>query len=171
MRIETFVRGRTLEAIQDANTKVDRALRAGAIALGARVQITTIPGYMPLVNDENLVELFLGNAAALVGGEQIARTGHRTGSTDVGDMSLIMPVVHPYAAGAVGTGHGADYKIVDYDNAVLNAAKTMAMTTIDLLVEGAAEAKRVTQSYRPAYAKDGYLKTVRALAYEREYAE
>src|SRR4030095_15221819 len=38
-RLETYVRGRTLEGIRDANMKVDRALRAGALALGASVEI------------------------------------------------------------------------------------------------------------------------------------
>src|SRR5205807_1268144 len=33
-RVETYVRGRTLDGIRDANAKVDRALRAGALALG-----------------------------------------------------------------------------------------------------------------------------------------
>src|SRR5439155_614577 len=35
VRLETYVRGRTVEAILDANVKVDRALRAGALALVA----------------------------------------------------------------------------------------------------------------------------------------
>ena len=47
-RIETYVRGRTLDAVLDANRKVDRALRAGALALGAKVEIDTLPGYLPL---------------------------------------------------------------------------------------------------------------------------
>src|SRR5437867_7675838 len=34
-RLEPYVRGRPLEGIRDANAKVDRALRAGALALGA----------------------------------------------------------------------------------------------------------------------------------------
>src|SRR2546426_1687092 len=46
VRIETYVRGKTVEAILDANRKVDRALRAGALALGATVEIETLPGYM-----------------------------------------------------------------------------------------------------------------------------
>jgi len=171
VRLETFVRAKTLEAIEDANRKVDRALRAGAIAMGAKVEITTIPGYMPLTHDDNLVALFSANAAQLVGEGEVRRTGHRAGSTDVGDMSLLMPVVHPHAEGAVGTGHGADYRIVDWDNAVLNAAKAMTMTTIDLLADGAAEARRVKQQFTPRFTKQGYLDFVRGLAYDREYAE
>jgi hypothetical protein len=37
--METFVRGASLEAIVDANRKVDRCLRAGAMAMGAAVEI------------------------------------------------------------------------------------------------------------------------------------
>src|SRR5207244_9218026 len=51
VRIETYVRGRTMEAILDANVKVDRALRAGARALGANVEIETLPGYMRVHRD------------------------------------------------------------------------------------------------------------------------
>ncbi len=171
VRMETFVRAKTLEAIEDANMKVDRALRGGAIAMGAKVRITTVPGYMPMTQDAHMVRLFTENAARIVGAGNIATIGHRTGSTDMGDVSLIMPVVHPYAGGATGTGHGADYQIVDYDNAVINAAKGMAMTVIDLLADGAAEATRATSEYTPRFNKQSYLDFVRKLAYEREYAE
>jgi hypothetical protein len=40
------VRGRTLPAILDANANVDGALRAGALALGATVEIETFPCYL-----------------------------------------------------------------------------------------------------------------------------
>ena len=38
VRLETFVRGKTVEAIEEAAKKVDRSLRAGALAMGARVR-------------------------------------------------------------------------------------------------------------------------------------
>jgi hypothetical protein len=50
-------------------------------------------------------------------------------------------------------------------------AKAMAMTTIDLLADGAAEAKRVKSDYSPRFTTSSYLDFVRKLAYEREYAE
>ena len=37
VRMETFVRGRTIDAYTSAAKKVDRALRAGAMAVGGRV--------------------------------------------------------------------------------------------------------------------------------------
>src|SRR6266699_1397350 len=58
VRIETYVRGKTVEAIMEANTKVDRALQAGALALGAQVEIETLPGYLPLFNNMEMAEVF-----------------------------------------------------------------------------------------------------------------
>src|SRR5262245_55311477 len=108
-RLETYVRGRTLEGIRDANHKVDRALRAGALALGARVEIDTLPGYLPVRNDPTMARAFKANAAELVGADGYREVGHRAGSTDMGDLSHLMPVLHPYMSGARGSGHGADY--------------------------------------------------------------
>ncbi|GIT54791.1 MAG: hypothetical protein Ct9H300mP16_19510 [Pseudomonadota bacterium] len=45
--IETFVRGRTLEGIVDANRKVDRAARGAAMAIGASVEIETTRATSP----------------------------------------------------------------------------------------------------------------------------
>ncbi|MBV9577095.1 MAG: amidohydrolase, partial [Chloroflexi bacterium] len=51
VRLEMFCRGASLEAIELAHRKVDRALKAGALALGGEVEITTLPGYLPLHHD------------------------------------------------------------------------------------------------------------------------
>ena len=114
VRLEMFCRGASLEAIPDASTKVDRALKAGALAIGARVEVTTLPGYLPMRHDPLLVDLFRANAERLVGAAEVVDAGHRGGSTDMGDLSHVLPAVHPYATGAEGHGHGADYLIVDH---------------------------------------------------------
>ena len=157
VRIETFCRGATLEAIELAHRKVDRALKAGALALGAAVEITTLPGYLPLHHDPNLVKLFRANAVEVVGADRVRDKGHGSGSTDMGDISHILPSVHPYAGGAAGAGHGADYRIEDYARVVQNPAKAMAMTVIDLLTDGAREAKRVQAEFTPHMSRQEYL--------------
>jgi len=169
VRIETFVRGRTLEAIADASHKVDRSLRAGAMAVGASVSITTIPGYLPIVNDANLLAVYHENANSIVGASNIGTTGHRTGSTDMGDVSHILPVIHPYAGGAVGTGHGDDYLIVDWENAVLTAAKAMAFTIIDLLSNGGVKAKEVISKYTPPLSIPEYESLLRSFSRSEVY--
>ena len=67
VRYEGRVRGRTAEAIADANDKMDRCVRAGALTMGGSVEIVTIPGYMPMKNNDPMMELFERNAAEIVG--------------------------------------------------------------------------------------------------------
>ncbi|MBV9135096.1 MAG: hypothetical protein JO318_20480 [Chloroflexi bacterium] len=82
----------------------------------------------------------------------------------MGDISHLVPTVHPYAGGASGAGHGADYRIDDYRKAVLNPAKVMAMTAIDLLADDAREAKRIKAEFKPQMTKDAYLSYLRRLS-------
>jgi amidohydrolase len=158
VRMETFVRGRTNAAIADADKKVDRALRAGAMAVGAQVEIQTIPGYMPLINDPQLSEIFKKNAEALVGKEHCAEGTHGAGSTDMGDISHLMPALHPYIGGVAGTSHGADYEIIDKKLNYIGAAKLLAATAIDLLCDDAGAAKDILKHFKPAMTIEEYLK-------------
>ncbi|MDD5081804.1 MAG: amidohydrolase [Dehalococcoidales bacterium] len=169
VRLETYVRGKTLEAIRDANDKVDRALRAGALAVGGKVRITTLPGYFPIVNDANLQDLFRSNAVRLVGENQVGAPTHWTASTDMGDVSHIMPAIHPFAGGATGTSHGNDYLIEDYEVAVINPAKVMALTVVDLLVDGAVKGKEVLAKSRPRLTRRQYLDAMVGLRKEELY--
>jgi amidohydrolase len=169
VRIETYVRGRTVEAILDANVKVDRALRAGALALGAKVEIETLPGYMPMTCDATMATLYQANAAELVGAEHYRQIGHRTGSTDMGDLSMVMPVLHPYMGGATGSGHGADYQIVDQPLAYLGTAKGLAGMVIDLLADSAAGAREVLKNAKPPMTREQYLAFQRGIARREVY--
>ncbi len=169
VRMETYVRGKTAPAILDANAKVDRALRAGAMAVGAKVKITTIPGSLPLIPYPELWKVYKPNAAAVVGEEEIGYVGHSTGSSDIGDVTQLMPAIHPYSGGVTGTEHGSDYLIQDYDVAVINAAKAMAMTVIDLLADGAIKAKEVLAKSKPPMTKEQYFKSLDSLFKEEEY--
>ena len=48
-----------------------RALQAGALAVGAKVRIETLPGYLPLANDPALGSLYKDNAASLIGADEV----------------------------------------------------------------------------------------------------
>ena len=157
VRLETFVRGRTNEAIMDANVKVDRALKAGAMAIGARVEISTLPGYMPLQDDSEMQKLFMHNAQTLFGAEECTETGHRTGSTDMGDISHIMPAVHPSMSGASGISHGNDFMISDRQMAYLAPAKALALMAVDLLYGDAAKAREIKAQHKPIMSREEYL--------------
>ncbi|MBI2205024.1 MAG: amidohydrolase [Candidatus Rokubacteria bacterium] len=156
-RLEMYIRGRTVEAILDANRKIDRALKAGALALGATVEIETIPGFLPMFCDPVMSRCFKENATALVGAEHYREIGHRTGSTDMGDLSQVMPIVHPYMGGASGTGHAADYEIVDQALAYVGPAKALAGMVIDMLADGARGAREVIAASKPRMTREEYL--------------
>ena len=171
VRMETFVRGKTVEAFTAAGEKVDRALRAGAMAVGGAVTITSLPGYLPIRSDENMLELYRANAASLVGEENMRRLGHRTGSTDMGDVSHIMPVIHPYVVAASGNAHGSDYIVQDYQLGVLTGAKAMAMTVIDLLADSAQRAGQIKSSYVAQLTKERYLSFMRGMFKEQTFTQ
>jgi len=169
VRMETFVRGRSLEALMDANAKVDRAIRAGAMAVGADVKIQTIPGYMPLQQHKGMAEIFRANAVDLVGEANVSYVNHRGGSTDMGDISHLMPVIHPYIGGAVGLGHGATYVIEDYSLAVIKGAKALAYMVIDMLGDNASQGNSIVGGQRPDMTIPEYLKFMRNLASEETF--
>ncbi len=155
--IETFVRGRTLEGIVDANAKVDRAVKGAAMAIGAKVEIETTAGYLPQTNNQEMTEVWGENVKALYGEDQFYIERHRTGSTDMGDLGHIMPVTHPYIFGASGVVHANDYVMEDKDAVYVGMAKLLAMAAIDLLSDEAAIARRVLDEQRPKLSKEAYL--------------
>ncbi|MCO5159156.1 MAG: amidohydrolase [Aquamicrobium sp.] len=157
VRIETMVRARTVEAMREASQLVDRCMRAGALAIGAAVEIETVSGYMPNNPDKRLIELQYQNCAQVVGSARMGVARHQTGSTDVGDLSMLMPVVHPRSGGTVGAPHSRDYYVRDHVLAAVNPAKSMAMLAIDLLYDGAAEGRSVLRGAQPKLTKEEYL--------------
>ncbi|MFA5912273.1 MAG: amidohydrolase [Burkholderiales bacterium] len=169
VRLESYVRAKAAPAMLDANMKVDRSLRAGAMAVGGRVKISTIPGSMPIVPYPELWKIYTPNAIEVVGAASLGNKGHSTGSTDMGDVTQIMPAIHPYCGGVTGTPHGCDYIITDYETALIAPAKAMAMTVIDLLADGAVKAKEVIAKSKSPMTKQQYLSALDSLFKEEDY--
>ncbi len=157
VRVETYVRGRSIDAIMDASVKVNRALQAGAMAVGAEVEIAEIPGYLPLLNDQNMAQLFRQNAVELLGEAGVEDAGFMSGSTDMGDITHIMPGIHPMVGGTAGRAHARDYAMVDKEMAYVVPAKVMAMTVIDLLWDGASLGQTIKADFEPKMSKEQYL--------------
>ena len=163
VRLETYVRGKSLEAILDASAKVDRAFKAGGDAVGAATAITNIPGYLPIFQDRNLTEIATKNGRALLGDRGALEAGFMGGSFDVGDLSHLIPVVHPFVTGTKGHLHTAEFCVTDYIAAVVLPAKLMAMCVIDLLADGGGEARRVRKEFQPRLNKGQYLELMQRL--------
>lgn len=161
--IETYVRGKSVEAIRSAERKIDRAFRAGALALGAQVEIRTLPGYLPLCNSAELGELFGKNIEGLFGVGSVNHGGHRAGSTDMGDVSHILPTIHPYMGGMIGAGHSAAWQIDDEYLAYVAPGIAMATTAVDLLRSEAETALKIIDDFEPKMSRAEYLQYQRAM--------
>ena len=127
--------------------------------MGANIDIIDMTGYAPLVNDINMVEL--AKDAMEMTDPDIKFTFHDstgTGSTDMGDLSAIMPVIHPYAAGSDGKSHGNDYRIIDPVAACVTNAKWQVAMLALLLGNGAERAKKIIAEFKPEFAsKEDFL--------------
>ena len=157
--LESYVRGKSFKAISEENKKINRALCGAALSIGANVEIIDIPGYSPLVNDKGMIDLCADAAAiAIPQYEFKVQDRYSSGSTDMGDLSTIMPVVHPYAAGACGKAHGNDYKIKNVQSACIDNAKWQ-LTMLRLLLENNAErAYSILREYTPIFnSKEEFL--------------
>ena len=146
--IETYVRGANYKAIEDACQKVDNAVNAGAMAIGAKCTIKNVRGYRPLIQDKNLSAVFEENALLFTSKENIYHGVNMTGSTDMGDLSEIMPAIQPTMGGFTGALHSKDFKIADKEAVYISASKILACTAYDLLRNGAEKAIEIKNSFK-----------------------
>ena len=155
--METYVRGASLEAINDASEKVDRAIDGASYAIGAKCEIKNYKGYLPLIQSEELSEIFAENSQLLDNPPRVIRGVPMTASTDIGDLGYLIPIIQPMMGGFVGNLHSADFAVADEELAYINPAKIMAMTVIDLLSDGAKGAIAVKESFKPRLTKEEYI--------------
>lgn len=156
VKMESYVRAARLDALTRYNTAINRALKAGADAIGASCEIQDLPGYLPLRPDENFRDVLRANAQAVFGAENVVEGVHSAGSTDMGDVSHLIPVVHPWVGCVKGVLHGASYHLDNKEAGLKKTAKVLAMTIIDLLVDDAKEACRICDEFKPVLNKQTY---------------
>ena len=164
VKMESYVRASNLPAMKDVNARINRALRAGAMALGAECDIHDLAGYLPMKPDENFRAVLRANAQKIFGAEFVTEGEHAAGSTDMGDVSHLMPVVHPWVGYVSGVLHGANYRLTDEKTAFTKTPQVLASTIVDLLWDDAAEAERICAAHKPELTKAEYLEYMRSFA-------
>lgn len=164
VKMESYVRASNLPAMKDVNARINRALQAGAMALGAECDIHDLAGYLPMKPDENFRAVLRANAQKIFGAEFVTEGEHAAGSTDMGDVSHLMPVVHPWVGCVSGVLHGANYRLTDEKTAFTKTPQVLAGTIVDLLWDDAAEAERICAAHKPELTKAEYLEYMRSFA-------
>ena len=150
--IESYVRAANSKVLKMANEKVNRAISAAAVAIGCGVKIDDVPGSEPVIEDPNLSKLAFTVYEDIAGKDgYFYEDKWYASSTDMGDISSIVPAIHAYATGAVGSSHGIDYFIKDAYSACVNSAKFQFGMIRKLLVDGAKEAKDIMAKFKPTF--------------------
>lgn len=168
--VENQVRAASMNSLITVNNKVNRAMAGAAAAMGATLRITDRAGYAPLHTDLRMSELFC-EAAGLVDPEHPIRLNPEwaTGCTDMGDVSCLMPAIHPYCKGALGPAHQEDYVITSVEKACINSVKVQLILLELLLENDAAEAREIIRQYKPTYETlDAYLADLDSLMIDKE---
>ncbi|MDO4618514.1 MAG: amidohydrolase [Clostridia bacterium] len=155
--IETYIRGATLEAIKKGAEAVDRAVSGASQMIGTSYKIETVPGYLPLFEDENLSNVIEDVAYKLLGENSVIQGEAITGSTDMGDLSQLIPVIQPSIGGFTGNLHAKDFHITDAETAYIKASKLLSLTALYLLENGAEKANEIIEKFKPTLDKQKYL--------------
>ncbi len=136
-----IVRGQTLEELEELRPKVHRCFEAGAVATGATLEIKGgDKPYAEMLHDAEMALLYQQNAETL--GRKFPDLGalleRAAGSTDMGNVSLALPAIHPFIGinSLPAVNHQPEFTAhcvtEDADKALRDGALAMAWTAIDL---------------------------------------
>lgn len=155
--IESSVRGSTFDGIAEANKRINRALIGAALSLGANIEIEDSPGYAPLVTAKGMSEIASLGAEGLRF-EYFTDNSYCTASSDMGDLSCLIPVMEPSIPGASGNLHSPGFEFSDKEVACIESAKWQLQMLARLLENNAERAKRIIDDYSPCFScKEEYF--------------
>jgi amidohydrolase len=146
-----YVRAADTAYCTEVLDKLRACAEGAAQATGARLEFKEYaPRYEPMLPNPKLADLAQANMAALGIEVRPPDPDERMGSTDMGNVSQVVPALHPYIA--IGPedmgGHTVEFREAAASPAghegMSQAAKLMAMTAVDLLAipEHLADARR-----------------------------
>jgi amidohydrolase len=137
-----LVRAEDDDYLEEMKARVAGCLEAGAKATGATLQLAWNPNqYAAMNTNPPLAEAFRANFAAVGRVVPEDETPRPMGSTDMGNVSKLLPGIHPTIAIAPADVPGHSPQFAEYaaseagQRALVEAAKALAMTAVDVLTD------------------------------------
>jgi amidohydrolase len=135
-----YVRSTRIETLELLKERVLACLEAGALAAGCTMEPEWLePVYADLVDNDTMIDCFTVNANRLGRSPNPPdKRNQVVGSTDMGNVSYLVPSIHPMIKVAPSNVsiHSPDFTRYagadEGDRAVLDGAKALAMTVADL---------------------------------------
>ncbi|WP_100374503.1 M20 family metallopeptidase [Bacillus sp. FJAT-45037] len=135
-----YVRANTKAVLEETSDKVKRCVEAAALATGCEYKITNHElGYDNMTTNETLSELYCQNLIELGIAPEEIKTDRDHGSLDMGNVSQVIPAIHPYIKmdDCPHSGHTVGFRDASGDSrgfeAMILGIKTLAATGYDLL--------------------------------------
>lgn len=126
--------------LEELKAKVLNCFKAASLATGARLKYKWTAYFAPLKTNNTLVEVFVKNMAEL--GRKLGPSrGTALGSSDVGNVSVLVPTIHPMLAIAPPeiSIHSPEFAAAAISaegvRGLIDGAKAMAMTAVDLMAQ------------------------------------
>ena len=167
--VETYIRGASMQAITEANLKINRALAASAASMGAKLTISDRPGYSPRMCDRALMLTIKEAMEACLDEVRYDPAEWSAGCSDLGDVTMVIPAAHPYVGGMKGVMHGNDFMVEDPETACVDMAKAELLTINLLLKDGGKRAWEIKKQFVPTFATmEEYFACIDALDMDKE---
>jgi amidohydrolase len=135
-----YIRSDTLAHLDRLSPKVMRCFEAGALATGTKMEVRHVSApYSEFTADVGMSAVYRANAEAL-GRRFLPGSGMGGGSTDMANISLALPAIHPMVGidSLPAVNHQPEFTAACItpaaDKALLDGAVGMAWTTVDLAV-------------------------------------
>lgn len=158
--MDYMLRSDTVEKMLELNDRFDKVVMYAAKAAECEATIESLNGYMPTWNNDVLGEVMKNSTAYLFPDEKFNdKLAWSNGSTDMGDVALIVPGVHGLVPGNGGTLHGIDYHVADPYSCYIKSSMVNAVIAVDLLFGDAACGKKVAEEKKNLMSIDEYIKT------------
>lgn len=154
--IETYIRGSSVVAIEDANKRIDNAFIHSAKAMGCECEIETMPGYLPSNYFELLENYISDSSREYISKDDIHKGGRTFASDDIADVSSIVPVAHFGFSGFGGSFHGADFYIKDEEMAYVTTAKIVT-DAIENMLSNKEKLTNILEKFTPVMSKEEYI--------------
>lgn len=141
-KAEYIVRSSTLTGLEKIRSKVENCFKAGALATGAALSITSSEKtYANMVHDKEIAYLYKRNAEKLgrLFTDSEDPKDNVTASTDMGNVSQVLPSIHPMIGihSAPATNHQPEFTAhcvtPEANQAILDGSIAMAWTIIDIV--------------------------------------
>lgn len=113
--IGTDVRTRTVEYLVEVSKRLDQAAKGSSDALGGEVIIETELGYLPFIQNRYLNSFADEALKKHPEIQDVLRDNMISAAGDVGDLSIMMPVIQIGYSGFKGTIHGVDFDQADLE--------------------------------------------------------